>query len=143
VAIRWRWSAGRPPLVTRLFGDLALGLSAQLIPAFPGLCWLPWISRQGVIVGLIVGLILVIFTEPFGILIFETAFVDLPWGRWSWTIHSAGRGLVFNVASCLLVSGFTRRDAGREHRDRLHAIFGREHGVLKARVCAPRSGRWP
>ena len=122
-----------PAVFAHLFGGLALSLATQLIPAFMGLCWLPWISRQGVLVGLIIGMILVVFTEPLGIVLFEMAFVDLPWGRWPWTVHSAGWGLVFNMASCLLVSGFTRNAAGRSHRDGLHAAFARDHGVLQGR----------
>ena len=117
--------ASSAPLSLMMLGDLALSLSAQLIPAFLGLCWLSWISRQGVLVGLILGLIFVVFTEPIGIVPFGNLFVELPWGRWPWTIHSAGWGLAVNLLSCLLVSSFTKKRDNREHRNRLHTQFSR------------------
>lgn len=115
------------PLSAAIFTSLALSLSAQMLPAFLGLCWLPWISRGGVLAGFIIGIILVIFTEPFGLIAFEGLFVDLPWGRWPLTIHSAGWGLLFNLAACLLVSAFTRGGYERDRRQRLHDEFAANH----------------
>ncbi|HWA41615.1 MAG TPA: hypothetical protein VHA10_00270 [Hypericibacter adhaerens] len=111
------------PLSATVFSSLALSLAAQLLPAFLGLCWLPWVSRSAVLAGLVIGIIIVVFTEPFGLILFEGLFLDLPWGRWPLTIHSAGWGLVFNVAACLLVSLFTRGGEERDHRQRLHDEF--------------------
>lgn len=115
------------PLVTETLGSLTLSLSAQLLPAVLGLCWVRWLSRSAVLTGLVFGILLVLFTEPAGLILFEGLFVELPWGRWPWTIHSAAWGLVFNVAACLLAAIFTRGGAEREHRDRLHDVFRRHH----------------
>jgi SSS family solute:Na+ symporter len=114
------------PLSAALAGSVTLSLSAQLLPAFLGLCWMPWLSRSAVLVGLIVGSPLVLFTEPAGLVPFEGLFVDLPWGRWPLTVHSAAWGLVFNLLACLLVAIFTRGGEEREHRQRLHDAF--RHG---------------
>ena len=111
------------PLAAAVFGSLALPTSAQMLPAFLGLAFVPWISRSAVITGLIFGALAVFFTEPPGLILVEGLFVNLPWGRWPLTIHSAGWGLVLNVAAVLLVSIFTRAGAERTHRDRLHAAF--------------------
>ena len=111
------------PVVAAVFGSLALPLSAQMFPAFLGLAFVPWISRSAVLTGLIVGSLMVAFTEPPGLVLFESLFADLPWGRWPLTVHSAAWGLAFNVAAVLLVSIFTRRGAERDHRDRLHGEF--------------------
>ncbi|QEX20935.1 hypothetical protein FRZ61_08550 [Hypericibacter adhaerens] len=116
-------TASFAPLSATVFSSLALSLAAQLLPAFLGLCWLPWVSRSAVLAGLVIGIIIVVFTEPFGLILFEGLFLDLPWGRWPLTIHSAGWGLVFNVAACLLVSLFTRGGEERDHRQRLHDEF--------------------
>ncbi|WP_137389430.1 hypothetical protein [Rhodoligotrophos defluvii] len=113
------------PLSAAIFSSLALNLSAQLLPAFLGLCWVSWISRSAVLAGLVIGTLLVVFTEPFGLIIFEALFVDLPWGRWPLTVHSAAWGLVFNVAICLLVALFTRGGEERAQRQRLHDEFSR------------------
>ena len=111
------------PLTAAVFGSLALPLSAQMFPAFLGLAFVRWISRSAVITGLIFGTLAVFFTEPPGLILFEGLFLNLPWGRWPLTIHSAGWGLILNVAAVLLVSIFTRKGAERSHRDRLHDAF--------------------
>lgn len=111
------------PLASAIFGALAVPLAAQLLPAFLGLAFVPWISRSAVLTGLIIGGLLVLFTEPLGLIVFEGLFLDLPWGRWPLTIHSAAWGLASNLCAVLLVSIFTRRGAERDHRDRLHAEF--------------------
>jgi solute:Na+ symporter, SSS family len=122
-------TASFAPLSAAIFSSLALSLSAQMLPAFIGLCWLPWISRSGVLTGLLAGTIVVVFTEPFGLVVFESLFIDLPWGRWPLTIHSAGWGLAINFAACLMVSLFTRSGAERDPRQRLHDEFARNHRV--------------
>ena len=117
------------PVWSAVLGSSAASLSAQLLPAYLGLCWAPWISRSAVLTGLIFGVVLVVFTEPLGLILIEGLFVDLPWGRWPLTLHSAGWGLVFNFAACLLVAIFTRSGPERAHRDRLHNEFSRAHRV--------------
>lgn len=107
--------------------SVTFSLSAQFVPAIIGLCWIPWIARPGVLAGLVLGIIIVIFTEPLGIILFEKMFTDLPWGRWPWTIHSAGWGLFFNVLACLIISGFRHRDNDQENRHRLHDLFKSEY----------------
>jgi Na+/proline symporter len=119
--------AAYAPVFTEVLGSLALPLAAQLLPALVGLCWVRWISRSAVLAGLVFGIVLVLFTEPAGLILFEGLFVELPWGRWPWTIHSAAWGLAFNVAAVLLVAIFTRGGEERAHRDRLHDVFARHH----------------
>ncbi len=129
------------PSAAAIIGSATLSLSAQLLPAVLGLCWIPWISRSAVLTGLIAGSLLVVFTEPVGLVAFEGLFVDLPWGRWPLTVHSAAWGLVFNLAACLLVAIFTRAGPERAHRQRLHDEFGRE---FRADVGGPaaRGAKW-
>ncbi|MEO1192135.1 MAG: hypothetical protein AAFY02_10285 [Pseudomonadota bacterium] len=115
------------PLWSEIVGAMTLSLSLQFLPAILGLCWLRWISRAAVLTGLIFGFLLVLFTEPLGLVLFEALFVELPWGRWPLTIHSAAWGLVFNLAACLLVSIFTLRADDRAERERLHALFARDY----------------
>ena len=93
------------------------------------MCWFPWITRQGATLGLLVGLIAVIFTEKFGAAIAGTVGIDLPWGRWPWTIHSAGWGILFNLGTCVIVSAMTQNSADRQHRETYHS-FLREHASL-------------
>ncbi len=129
------------PLSAGIAGSVTLSLSAQLLPAFLGLCWVPWISRSAVIAGLIAGSLLVFFTEPAGLVAFEGLFIELPWGRWPLTVHSAAWGLAFNLAACLLVSIFTHGGEERDHRQRLHDEFARAFPADFGRP-AGRGAKW-
>jgi solute:Na+ symporter, SSS family len=104
-------------------GALALAAGFQLLPAMAAVCWLPWITRRAAVSGLIAGLVAVVFTERLGLTLTEFIGVDLPWGRWPWTIHSAGWGIVCNIAVCLIVSALTQERAGSEHRMRFHSFL--------------------
>lgn len=121
------------PLFSAVFGSLALPFAVQLLPALLGLCFVRWISRAAVLAGLVFGLLLVTFTEALGLILFEGLFLDLPWGRWPLTIHSAAWGLAFNMAVVLLSSIFTAKGAERIHRDRLHDEFAASWQVPKGR----------
>jgi solute:Na+ symporter, SSS family len=133
--------AGFAPAGTAAASSVTLSLAAQLLPALLGLCWLPWISRSAVLSGLIAGIILVVFTEPPGLILFEGLFVPLPWGRWPLTIHSAAWGLFFNLAACLIVTLFTKSGEERAQRDMLHTVFRRDHRLdLGGR--AARGAKW-
>lgn len=129
------------PVMTAALASVTLPLAIQALPALLGLCWVRWISRSAVLTGIIVGSLLVIFTEPLGLIIFSALFVELPWGRWPWTIHSALWGLTFNVAAVLLVSIFTRGGEERLHRDRLHDRF-RAHHTQDFGGPAARGAKW-
>jgi SSS family solute:Na+ symporter len=44
----------------------------------------------------------------------------LPWGRWPWTIHSAGWGIAVNMAVVLIVSAISQTPEARAHRAVFH-----------------------
>jgi Na+/proline symporter len=112
-----------------LLGGLAVAFGFQMWPSLAAVCWFPWITRQGATWGLAAGLLAVIFTETIGQQITGGA---LPWGRWPWTIHSAGWGIIFNLLFCIPISAMTQSDtAAREHRMKYHN-FLREHATLSA-----------
>ena len=129
------------PALATVLSTLALPLSAQLFAAYLGLCWLRWMSWSAVLVGLAFGILFVVFTEPPGLIVFDGLFVQLPWGRWPLTIHSAAWGLAINVGASLLVAIFTRQDAEREHRNVLHGSFQRDHRIAFGGRAA-RSAEW-
>jgi len=119
--------SGFVPALGSSFATLAAGLSVQLFMAYLGLCWMPWLSRSAVLVGMCFGALVVFFTEVPGLILFDKLFVPLPWGRWPFTVHSAAWGLVVNIFFCLLVAIFNRKGAERAHRNQLHDIFARDH----------------
>ena len=112
-----------------LLGGLAVAFGFQMWPSLAAVCWFPWITRQGATLGLIVGLLAVIFTETFGQTIAGFVGIELPWGRWPWTIHSAGWGMLFNLSVCLIVSAMTQKQEEQSHRMKYHS-FLREHAGL-------------
>ena len=101
-------------------GVLALSFGLQLVPALAAVCWLPWITRPGVLLGLFFGMAAVILTEPIGTALTRFVGFALPWGRWPWTIHSAGWGIFVNVLVCLVVSWISHREGERAHRQQFH-----------------------
>jgi SSS family solute:Na+ symporter len=90
--------------------------------------------------GLAAGLLGVIFTESFGLTILKGVGIDL-WGRWPWTIHSAGWGIIFNLAVCIPVSAMTQDDAARAHRMKFHD-FLKEHASLSAGKAGLKPVAW-
>jgi Na+/proline symporter len=108
-----------------LLGGLAVAYGFQMWPALIAVCWWPFLTRQGVVVGLIAGLIAVTMTESIG-----AQYVDA-WGRWPLTIHSAGWGIFFNLGLAILISAVTQNKEETAHRMTYHN-FLREHATLPA-----------
>jgi Na+/proline symporter len=105
-----------------LLGGLAVAYGFQMWPALIAVCWWPYLTRQGVTVGLIAGLIAVTLTESIG-----AEF--MPWGRWPMTLHSAFWGILFNLSLTIVVSALTQNGSEREHRMIFHN-FLRDHASL-------------
>ena len=112
-----------------LLGGLAVAFGFQMWLSLIAVCWSPWISRQGATWGLIAGLLGVILTEKLGISFAAWLGWELPWGRWPWTIHSAGWGMCFNLLVCGLVSACTQSPQATRHRMKFHD-FLRRHAAL-------------
>ncbi|NNC67567.1 MAG: hypothetical protein HKN83_06010 [Gammaproteobacteria bacterium] len=70
-------------------------------------------------------------TESTGATIFGWLGMDLLWGRWPWTIHSAGWGIFFNLGLAIIVSAITQKSASNnmEHKMKFHNYL-REHTSL-------------
>jgi solute:Na+ symporter, SSS family len=108
-----------------LLGGLAVAYGFQMWPALIAILWWPWLTRQGVVLGLIAGLAAVTLTETIG----QTWFGIEAWGRWPLTIHSAGWGILFNFGVAIAVSAVTQNREETEHRMVIHN-FLREHASL-------------
>jgi len=111
-----------------LLGGLAVAYGLQMWPALIAVCWWPFLTRQGVVCGLVAGLIAVTLTEQIG-----AQF--MPWGRWPMTLHSAFWGILCNLSLALIVSSFSQCRADRLHRMTFHD-FLQQHAAL------PSGKRW-
>jgi Na+/proline symporter len=109
-----------------LLGGLAVAFGLQMYPALAGATWMPWITRQGATWGLAAGLVAVALTDSIGQ---DLLGHVLPWGRWPWTIHSAGWGIMINISVCALISALTQNPQQLSHRMKFHN-FLREHATL-------------
>jgi Na+/proline symporter len=105
-----------------LLGGLAVAYGFQMWIALIAVCWWPWLTRQGVTWGLLVGILAVTFTDSLGA-------PYMPWGRWPWTIHSAGWGIIFNLGLAIVISAMTQDSRSMQHRMTFHN-FLREHATL-------------
>lgn len=112
-----------------LLGGLAVAYGFQMWPALIAVCWWPWLTRPGVVIGLILGLIAVTMTESIGADVFALLGMEPLWGRWPLTIHSAGWGIFFNLGAAILVSAVTQNSDDHEHKMTFHN-FLREHASL-------------
>jgi len=111
------------PVLTAQLASLCLPLSVQLIPAMIASSHRIGIARSSIAVGALIGVFCVFLTEAFGIRALAFVGLDLPWGQWPWTIHSAGWGLFFNAAAVLVISVITRyRNQGREWNELRHFL---------------------
>ncbi len=110
-----------------LLGGLAVAYGFQMWPALIAVCWVPWLTRKGVTVGLIAGIIAVTLTETIG----QKWFGIEAWGRWPLTIHSAGWGILFNLGLAIIISMFTQNKDEQEHKAKFHE-FLKEHAGLPA-----------
>ncbi len=117
-------------------GALAMPFALQLAPLAVAVCWFPWITPQAAISGLIAGLVAVLFTDKLGLTLANFFEIDIPWGRWPWTVHSAGWGLFLNVAVSLLFSLMTQKRSRKEHRARYHKY------LAEAAARAPNTHVW-
>ena len=93
-----------------LLGGLAVSYGVQMAPALVAVCYWPFLTRQGVTAGLLVGLAAVTLTEAAGL----RGFGIDAWGRWPLTVHAAAWGLLANFGVAILLSAFTRDDAERK-----------------------------
>ena len=111
-----------------LLGGLAVSYGFQMWPALIAVCYWPFLTRQGVALGLIAGLIAVTLTDSIG----QKWFGITAWGRWPLTIHSAGWGIICNLGVAILVSLVTRDDTPRKEE---------VHGILRGHTSLPSTKR--
>jgi Na+/proline symporter len=87
-----------------MLGGMAVSYGFQMWPALIGICYWRWLTKEGVVIGLIAGLIVVTITYNYAPL------------KYAWTIHSAGWGMLFNLGIAIIVSAMTQPAKEEEER---------------------------
>ncbi|MDE3238052.1 MAG: hypothetical protein KGN33_03760 [Paracoccaceae bacterium] len=129
------------PVTLSALGALALPLSFQLWTPLLGITWLRWITRPAAATGVGFGIAGVLLTEPLGYQVLSFLGLELPWGRWPWTIHSAAWGMAANLTAVLLISAITNRRAFGEEAQEVQR-FLQETLRVGSRARALRSTAW-
>jgi len=105
-----------------MLGGLAVSYGFMMYPALIGTLYWPWLTKQGIVAGLICGIIAVTLTFKFKF--------GLPWGAYPLTIHCAGWGILFNLPIAILVSFFTQPDQEESDRKMSYHNFIRKYASL-------------
>ena len=107
-----------------MLGGLAVSYGFMMYPALIAVCYWPFLTRQGVVAGLVCGIIAVTLTFKFKF--------GLPWGAYPLTWHCAGWGIVFNLPVAILVSFFTQPESKEMARRQSYHDFIKKHAGLPA-----------
>jgi Na+/proline symporter len=91
-----------------ILGSLASSFGFMMLPLILGVTYMPSITRQGVCAGMSVGIVVIMLTY---------FYWNHPLG-----IHTGGWGFMFNFATCLIVSKFTKK-VSLETIRRYHGIW--------------------
>lgn len=126
------------PDATASLAALCLPLSLQFVPALLGVCFVRGITRQASATGVVIGMVCVLLTEDAGHWALQFVGLNLPWGRWPWTLHSALWGVVFNLVSVLVISIITQsREQGRMWRAKADFVGAALQGSSRVRLLRP------
>jgi hypothetical protein len=113
-----------------ILGGLAVAYGFQMWPALIGVCYWPFLTKPGVVLGLIAGLVAVTMTDSTGTIVFGWLGYETPlWGSAPYTIHSAGWGIICNLSVAIVISAITQTRAGYAHRMQFHN-FLRQHASV-------------
>ena len=105
-----------------MLGAFATSYGFMMYPSLIAVCYWPFLTRQGVVTGLICGMIAVFLTFRFDL--------GLPWGYNPLTIFAAGWGILFNLPIAILISLFTQPTGELKEKQTVWHNFVQEHAAL-------------
>lgn len=97
-----------------------VALGFQMVPALIGLRFVPWFTGHAIFYGLIVGILIVLFTDVPGLTLIGLFLTDLSFSSHPLQIFSGVWGLAVNLLVVFIVSAFTQTRNSFEHRAQLH-----------------------
>ncbi len=101
-------------------GSFALGIACQMFVPLIAICYFPWLTKNGVALGMVVGIITVFLTENIGQIMFGNL---INWEKWPLTIHSGFWGVIFNFISAVSISFITQEIKENNYKNKIHEFF--------------------
>ena len=111
-------------------GILSLSIACQMFVPLIAICYFPWLTKEGVGSGIVVGIIAVLSTDIVG----QTLFGDfIPWNKWPLTIHSSVWGVLFNLIASISISFITQNTKETNHRQKFHDFIDdyKSHSIMR------------
>ncbi len=105
-----------------MLGAFATSYGFMMYPSLIAVCYWKFLTRQGVVAGLICGMIAVFLTFRFDL--------GLPWGYNPLTIFAAGWGILFNLPIAILISLFTQPKGELDAKQAEWHAFVKQHASL-------------
>ena len=118
-------------------GSFSLGIGCQMLVPLIAVCYFPWLTKHGVALGLVVGVIVVFLTESVGQTIFGNV---LAWNKWPLTIHSSFWGVFFNLISAVTISFITQDSKEDATKHKFHEFIGDHKATSMLRRSLKPSG---
>ncbi len=103
-----------------LVATLGIAFSFQMVPVLIGVCYVPWFTGRGILIGLFAGIIVVFLTDQTNGAISAILGNQLPFGPHPYSIYSAVWGALVNLMFVIFVSPFTKNRNGFEKRAEFH-----------------------
>ena len=98
-------------------GSFSLAIACQMFVPLIAVCYISWFTKQGVSLGIIVGIIAVFFTESIG----QKMFGDFVfWNKWPLTIHSSVWGVLCNITATIVISFITQDAKENNNKFKFH-----------------------
>jgi len=111
-------------------GSISLGIACQMFVPLIAICYFPWLTKHGVSLGIVVGILAVIFTDSIG----QAMFGDIiKWNKWPLTIHSAAWGVLFNLIASVVISFITQEVKETNHKHKFHEFINEHRNVSLGR----------
>jgi len=111
-------------------GIFSLSIACQMFVPLIAICYFPWLTKQGVGLGIVVGIVAVLGTDIVG----QTLLGDfIKWNKWPLTIHSSVWGVLFNLITSISISFITQDTKETNHRQKFHAFIDdhKSHSIMR------------
>jgi Na+(H+)/acetate symporter ActP len=111
-------------------GIFSLSIACQMFVPLIAICYFPWLTKQGVGLGIVVGIITVLSTDIVGQMLFGDF---ITWNKWPLTIHSSVWGVLFNLIAAISISFITQDAKETNHKQKFHDFIDdyKSHSIMR------------